>query len=343
MAKVDLLQLRPEGLYCEIGDFFIDPWRKVHRAVVSHAHSDHARWGMGRYLCAEEGRNLLAARVGTAAPIQGVAFGEVVHHRGVQVTLLPAGHIRGSAQVKVEYQGEIWIVTGDYKLQNDATCTPFELGRCHCLITETTFGLPIYRWRAPELIGEEINQWWQANRREGRTSVLLGYALGKTQRLLSLLDPSIGPIYEHGSSAKLTEIYRASGCDLPSTKNPTQEPKGTDFAGSMVLAPPSAVGGSWLRRFGDVRTAQASGWMQIRGIRRRGAVDRGFVLSDHVDWPGLLSVIRESGAERILTTHGYAAPVSRYLVELGLDSTPLDTPFTGEASAEEEEVESAPV
>jgi len=244
---------------------------------------------------------------------------------GIRLSLHPAGHILGSAQVRVERNGEVAVVSGDYKTQADRTCTPFEPVRCHTFITETTFGLPIYRWRPESEVFDEINSWWRANQELGRASILFGYALGKSQRALSGLDPSIGPIFLHGALQALTEAYRQEGIDLPATRNVFSAEKGFDWSKAMILAPPSANGTPWVRRFGDHSTAFMSGWMAIRGTRRRGANDRGFVLSDHVDWPSLLSAISETGAERVFVTHGYSDIVVRYLTEQGLEAHVLQT------------------
>lgn len=326
-----LLTLTRAGLFCEQGGFYIDPWQRVDRAVVTHAHSDHARWGMGRYLCSAEGKGVLRERLGEDVAIDALAWGETVSMNGVRVSLHPAGHILGSAQVRIEHQGRVEVVAGDYKTEADRTCTAFEPIRCHLFVTESTFGLPIYRWQPQDVIYAQINAWWQENRLAGRTSLLVGYALGKSQRLLAGLDPSIGPIFLHGALTALTEEYRRQSVLLPAATPVSDAPKGTDWSGAMVLAPPSALGTPWLRRFGEVSTAYASGWMAIRGARRRRAVDRGFVLSDHVDWPSMLSAVEATGAETVWVTHGYTEAVARYLrEEVGLNAMPLATHFVGE-------------
>ncbi len=287
-----LLTLTDRGLYCEAGDFHIDPWLPVDRAVITHAHGDHARWGSRHYLAAREGERVMRTRLGASASIDVVDFGAPVSLNGVRVSLHPAGHILGSAQVRVEHRGEVWVVSGDYKTEPDPTCTPFEVVRCHTFVTESTFGLPIYRWRPQAEVFAEMRDWWRANAEAGRASVVYAYALGKAQRVMAgLLDAGIGPIYTHGAVERLTRDYRESGIALPPTQYASGFPRGHPFAGSLVVAPPSAAGSTWLRRFGAVSTAFASGWMQIRGARRRRALDRGFVLSDHVDWPALLAAI----------------------------------------------------
>ncbi len=328
-SVADLLSITPSGLYCEAGDFYVDPWRAVERAVITHAHSDHARPGSKRYLCAARGAALLNARIGPAE-IEGVPFGEPVNINGVRVSLHPAGHILGSAQVRIEYKGRVWVVTGDYKTDPDPTSDDFELIRCHTLITECTFGLPVYCWPKPAEVFEAINAWWRLNQEAGKTSVLFGYALGKAQRLIGGLDPGIGPIYTHGAVEKLTDLYRSAGVELPPTIHVSDEPAAADWSRAMVLAPQSENGRAWTRRFAPYSTAFASGWMRIRGRRRQRAVDRGFVLSDHVDWPALVDVIAESGAERIIATHGYTDTVVRYLQEQGMQAEAMPTRYRAE-------------
>lgn len=334
-----LLQPTEDGLYCPAGDFHVDPWRAVERAVITHAHADHARWGSRYYLGSREGERVLRARVGQGATIETLAWGEATEVGGVRISLHPAGHIQGSAQVRVEHGGEVWVVSGDYKTEPDRTCTPWEPVRCHTFVTESTFGLPIYRWQAETEVFRQINAWWRANREAGRCSLLLGYALGKAQRLLAGLDPGVGPVYTHGAVEKLNAAYRASGVALPPTTYVGDAPKGTEWAGAMIVAPPSANGTPWMRRFGALSVGFASGWMRIRGARRRRGVDRGFVLSDHVDWPGLLGAVRETGAERVWVTHGYREPVVRWLrEEWGLDAQPLATAWEGERDDADEEL-----
>ena len=325
-----MLDLTERGLYCAPGDFYIDPWGSVERAVITHAHSDHLRWGSRRYLVALGGESLARVRVwDDRARIQTVAYGEPVMVNGVKVSLHPAGHILGSAQVRVEHQGEVWVVSGDYKTDPDATCAPFELVRCHTFITESTFGLPIYRWPPQSQVFDEINTWWRANQAAGRASVMFGYALGKSQRILAGVDPSIGPIYAHGAVERFNVLYRRQGVTLAETRYAGEAGR-HEFAGALVLAPPGAGATPWMRKYGDASTAFASGWMRIRGMRRRQAMDRGFVLSDHVDWPALMQVVRETGAERVWITHGYNDAVARWLREQGLDARPIHTRFEGE-------------
>jgi len=334
-----LLRLAERGLYCEAGDFYIDPWQPVERAVITHGHGDHARWGSDRYLSSREGESVLRTRLGAATHIRAVDWGEAVDVNGVRVSLHPAGHILGSAQIRVEHRGEVWVASGDYKVEPDPTCTPFELVRCHTFITESTFGLPIYRWTPDHEVFAEIRAWWRANRDEGRASVLFGYALGKAQRLLAgLADAEIGPVFTHGAVERLNRDYRRGGVRLAETQYASGMPRGYDFGGSLVVAPPSAAGSTWLRRFGSISTAFASGWMRVRGARRRRALDRGFVLSDHVDWPSILATVEGTGAERVWVTHGTREPLVRWLTERGIEARAIASLWKGEEDTDPVEV-----
>jgi putative mRNA 3-end processing factor len=333
----DLLTLTDRGLYCPAGDFFIDPWLSVRRAVITHAHTDHARRGSEQYLAVREGERVLRTRLGDTAVIDTIGYGEPVVHNGVRLSLHPAGHILGAAQVRIEYQGQVWVVSGDYKLEPDSTCTPFEPVHCHVFVSESTFGLPIYRWPGQAEVFEDVNAWWRRNQEAGKCSLLYGYALGKAQRLLAGVDPGIGPIFVHGAVARLVKDYRASGVNLPLCTYVGDAPESTKWDRALVIAPPSAHGTPWARKFSPASTALASGWMRIRGTRRRRAVDRGFVLSDHADWTGLLAAIRASGASRVWVTHGYVAVLVRHLREQGIDASGLQTQFEGERDDSDEE------
>jgi len=332
-----LLRTDENGLYCAAGDFYIDPWRPVDFAVITHAHSDHARAGSRHYLAADVGKKILQERLGAEARIEPVAYGKKITRNGVKISLHPAGHILGSAQVRVEHKGETWVVTGDYKLEAEPTCAPFEPVRCHTLVTESTFGLPIYRWRPQAEVFEGINAWWRGNQGAGRASVLFAYSLGKAQRLLGGIDPAIGPVYVHGSVAKFLPLYADEGISLPETLRAGEISKPEARAQALVIAPTAAEGTPWLRRFGEQSHAFASGWMQLRGARRRQALDRGFVLSDHADWDGLHSAIKASGAEKIYVTHGYTGPMVRWLGENGWQAEALTTRFESETAAAESE------
>ncbi len=334
---MQLLRVTEDGLYCAAGDFHIDPWRPVDFAVTTHAHSDHARAGSRHYLTSEAGRFVLQERLGPEARIEALPYGAAVTRNGVSISLHPAGHILGSAQVRVEHRGEVWVVSGDYKVERERTCEPFEPVKCHTFITESTFGLPIYRWRPQGEIVEEINAWWRMNRANKRTSVLYAYSLGKAQRVMAAVDATIGPMFVHGAVARLLPAYAAAGVVLPETQPVNEESVRAAAGRGLVIAPASVEGTPWLRRFGEISKASASGWMQLRGARRRQALDRGFVMSDHADWDGLLDSIRATGASRVLVTHGYVAPMVRWLAEKGLQAEALPTRFSGELDETKEE------
>lgn len=330
----DLVVQRPEGLYCPAGDFYIDPWRPVARAVITHAHADHARWGHAHYLAAAPGEGVLRARLGDIS-LQTLAYGERIVHHGVTLSLHPAGHVLGSAQVRLAHGGQVWVASGDYKVAPDRTCTPFEPVRCDVFITESTFGLPIYRWQPDEDLFADINRWWADNAAQGRVSVLMGYSFGKAQRLLSGLDAQIAPIHTHAAVETLNQAYRQRGVALPTTQplsaiHTTASARQAMAAGALLLCPPNAVTPGLLRRLGDPSTAFASGWMQLRGARRRAGHDRGFVISDHADWPGLHAAIAATGAQRVIVTHGSVAVMVRYLQEQGLQAEAFETQYGDE-------------
>lgn len=328
MTIDSLIEPSAHGLYCPAGDFYIDPWRPVERAVVTHAHADHARTGSQHYWAAVDGESLLRHRLGQDISMTPLDYGETVHFGPISVSLHPAGHVLGSAQVRVSDGNRVWVVSGDYKRDPDPTCQPFEPVACDTFITEATFALPAYRWPPMQEVINELMQWWQANAQAGRSSVLLCYALGKAQRVLaSLPAPLPGPVYLHGAVAPLTTLYREAGVAMAPAKPVSQATKEEDFSTSLIIAPPSAAGTPWLQRFADPSTAFASGWMRIRGNRRRRGHDRGFVISDHVDWPTLLQTIQQTGAEQVYTTHGRAEELVRYLREQGLNAAPFATRY----------------
>ncbi|HSI54059.1 MAG TPA: ligase-associated DNA damage response exonuclease [Ramlibacter sp.] len=329
MASPDLVVHRPQGLYCPPGDFYIDPWRPVARAVITHAHADHARVGHGHYLAARDSQGVLQARLGDIT-LQTLAYGERIVQNGVTVSLHPAGHVLGSAQVRLEHAGQVWVASGDYKVAPDPTCAPFEPVRCDVFITESTFGLPIYRWRSDDDIFADINGWWSRNALAGRASILACYSFGKAQRILAGIDPSIAPVIVHGAVEPLNRAYRAAGVALPDTTLVADVKDRADFKRALVICPPSAAASTWARRFGDAQVAFASGWMQLRGARRRGGYDRGFVLSDHADWPGLMGAIGATGAQRVIVTHGSVPVMVRYLAEQGLQAEAFDTEYGGD-------------
>lgn len=324
LAMNEMLQITPNGLYCEAGDFYIDPDRPVARAVITHAHADHARSGCRHYLASAESEALMRMRLPEDSEFEFLPYGHSIRVREVEVSLHPAGHILGSAQVRLEHRGRVAVVTGDYKLGSDATCQPWEPVPCDLLVTESTFGLPVYRWPDQKTVFEQINTWWRKNRDDGKCSVLYAYAVGKSQRLLAGLDASIGPIFTHGAVEKGNEAYRQSGIPLPATTHVGAVPDKRDWRGSLVIAVPGSHGTSWIRRFGSISTAMASGWMAVRGARRRRSIDRGFVLSDHVDWTSLLNAIELCDPETVWATHGYSAVIARYVEENGRNAKAIN-------------------
>ncbi|NYJ26703.1 ligase-associated DNA damage response exonuclease [Allomuricauda sp. ARW1Y1] len=328
--KTPLLQFTPKGIYCEQADVYLDPWRPVDKAIISHGHADHSRWGHQKYITHHKNVPIVQHRLGDVN-IYGKDWGETFSLNNVKFSLHPAGHIVGSSQIRVEHKGEVWVFTGDYKIEDDGLTTPFELVKCHTFITECTFGLPAFQWRPQQEVFNDINQWWAQNKSEGKTSVLFGYSLGKAQRLLKHLDTSIGKIYTHGAVENMTEVLRPL-VDLPPTHLITKDTKKDELLGNIVVAPPSAHGSTWIRKMVPYVTATASGWMAFRGARRRRAIDKGFVLSDHCDWSGLLKTVEATGAEKIICTHGYTDIFSKYLQELGYDARTEATQYEGELS-----------
>jgi putative mRNA 3-end processing factor len=324
------------GLYCPPGQFHIDPWQPVDRAVITHAHGDHARPGSAAYLCAGPSEPLLQRRFGPDARIESVAYGHALTLGGVRVSFHPAGHVLGSAQLRVEGDAGVWVVSGDYKRAADPTCAPFEPVRCDTFITESTFGLPIYRWDPAGTVIDDIVAWWSANRDASLTSVLFCYTIGKAQRVLAeLTRVTDRSAYVHGMMLGMIEAYRQAGIAMLPVAPVIERARGSrssaaSFAGELVLAPLSARGTPWMRRLGEVSDAFASGLMRVRGVRRQRSFDRGFVLSDHADWPALLQTIADAGAPRVLATHGHAEPLARYLSEHGLESGVIRTAWEGE-------------
>ncbi|MEP1522024.1 ligase-associated DNA damage response exonuclease [Ascidiaceihabitans sp.] len=333
------LTFTDRGIYCAAGDFYIDPWKPVARALITHGHADHARPGHGSYLCTDLAAPVMRHRLGDIK-IDTVPYDTPLRIGDATVSFHPAGHVPGSAQIRVEVKGEIWVASGDYKVEDDGLSTPFAPIKCHHFITESTFGLPVFRWQPQAVIADQINTWWAACRDAGQTAFLGAYALGKAQRLLSMLDPDIGPILTHTAVENTNEILRGQGLRLPDTirADASLDPKA--HPGALVLTVPSALGSAWARKFGPQQTAFASGWMAMRGVRRRRSGDRGFVISDHADWDGLLSAIQKTDAENIYVTHGYTDIFTRHLNESGWTAQVIPTQFEGEsldASATEED------
>ena len=324
-----LLTFSPRGIYCEKADVYIDPWLPVSRALITHGHSDHARWGHAHYLSTHAALPVIRHRLGDIQ-IQGAAYGQVINHRGVEFSFHPAGHVPGSAQIRVACKGEAWVVSGDYKTEADGLSEAYEAVPCQHFVTESTFGLPIYRWQPQAVVMDEINRWWANNRSLGINSVLIAYALGKAQRILANIDSSIGPVYTHAAVENVNEVLRQQGLLLPVSLRIPPALRSRDIAGGLILAPPSVLNTPWLEKLRPFSLGIASGWMALRGARRRRAADRGFVLSDHADWQGLNEAVAASGASQVYTTHGYADTFAQWLNHRGIESRVVSTRFQGE-------------
>jgi putative mRNA 3-end processing factor len=334
-----MIEFTSKGLYCPAGKFYIDPWQPVDKAIITHAHSDHARVGSRHYLCHHLTKPLLQLRLGDNQ-YQSVEWNEKINMDGVTVSLHPAGHIIGSSQVRVEYNGEVWVISGDYKTENDGISGAFEPVRCNTFVTESTFGLPIYNWKPQQVIFEDIRTWIRNNQVNGKTSVLIAYSLGKAQRVLKAVEAVTGNIFVHGATWNTHQSLVNAGFSLPSVNRVTPELSKEAYKGAVILAPPSADGTSWMNRFSPYSVGICSGWMQVRGHQRRRNADAGFALSDHADWKGLLDSVKATGAERVFVTHGFQSTFSRYLNESGITAAEVKTEFGAE---EEEDVPPAEI
>lgn len=328
MTRTHLLTFTDRGIYCPQGDFHIDPWRPVDRALITHGHSDHARIGHKHYLATHQALPVIRHRLGQISA-ESIAYGEARAMNGVSVSFHPAGHVPGSAQIRVEHKGEVWVVSGDYKVEPDGLSEPFAPVRCHTFISECTFGLPVFHWQPQAQIIAQIAAWWASNAATGITSILGAYSFGKAQRLMAAL-PALGPILTHGAVEETTAILRAQGYTLPDTTRATAAVTAKTHPGALIIAPPSALGSAWANRFGPTSEAFASGWMALRGIRRRRSLGTGFAISDHADWPGLNTAIRETGAARVFVTHGYTAPFRKWLQDQGYDAGTVTTDYQGD-------------
>jgi len=326
-----LLEFTENGIYCKVGDFYIDPWKRVERAVITHAHSDHARWGMGKYLAHIHSVPIMKLRLGADINVNGMPYGQKTFINGVQISFHPAGHIIGSAQIRVEYKGEVWVASGDYKLGDDGVSIPFEPVKCHAFISESTFGLPVYKWQPDREIYDEINKWWYENQQEGRASVITAYSLGKAQRILQNIDANIGPIFTHGAVENVNAVLRDEH-NLPPSTLATLATK-EQLGKGLIICPPNATEGVWMKRFPNPSIAFASGWMALRGSKRRSNVEKGFALSDHADWSQLIEAVKATGCEKLIVTHGYQAAFAKYCNEnMGIEAYDAKTEFSGEQS-----------
>ncbi|MFT4568084.1 MAG: putative mRNA 3-end processing factor [Saprospiraceae bacterium] len=325
----NLLQFTERGIWCQQADVFIDPWRPVDKALITHGHADHSRLGHKFYLSTTAAAPVIKYRLGKIN-LNTIDYGKSISVNGVNFSFHPAGHIVGSAQIRVAYKDEVWVASGDYKLENDGLAEAYEPIRCNTFITETTFGLPVYNWKPQQEVFNDINTWWKKNAEEGKITLITGYSLGKAQRILQGLDTSIGKIFTHGAVENINEVIRDQGIELQGTTRIITDTKAKECIGGIIIAPPSSINSPWLKRFKPLTVGIASGWMTLRGARRRRGAERGFVLSDHVDWKDLNIAVLESGAERVITTHGYASIYARYLEEKGIESFNADTEYTGE-------------
>lgn len=331
---VPLLEFTDNGIFCEKAGIFIDPWSPVEKAFITHAHSDHLIWGCRRYLAHRDSVPIIKHRLQVDTNVFSTEYGDRTTINGVNFSFHPAGHIPGSSQIRVEYQGEVWVASGDYKVEVDGVSIPFEPVRCHTFITESTFGLPIFSWPSQDVIIRNIEAWWKSNQQNGVTSILFAYALGKAQRILANLNSSIGPIYAHGAVETITALLHSQLKTIPLISRVPVIFSREQMEAALVIAPPSALHSPWLKKFRPYSTAAASGWMAIRGMKRRRRIDVGFIMSDHADFVGLGDAIKSTGAEKVLVTHGYTASFARWLREKGYDAHDVKTEYKGELLAE---------
>jgi putative mRNA 3-end processing factor len=329
MANKGLLVHTALGLYCPRADVYLDPWKPVKKAILSHGHADHARWGSSSYLCTPTAAPVIKYRLGDIN-LETLPFGEEKLINGVSFSFHPAGHILGSAQIKVSYKGEIVVFSGDYKTANDGFSEAFEPVKCHTFITESTFGLPVYHWQDQKWVFNEMEEWCKNNRNNGQLSILYGYSLGKAQRILQGLPESVGPIFTHSTIEAVLNVMRNQGVSLKNTIPVNEHLARAELLSGVIIAPPAVQNSNWLKKFEPIRNGVVSGWMALRGARRRRNADKGFVLSDHADWEGLNEAISLTGAENVFVTHGYTDILSKWLIDKGLNAHPLETNFEGD-------------
>ena len=324
-----LIKFTNKGIYCKQGNFYIDPWHPVDYAVTTHGHADHVKFGNKNYLCHDLTKPILQQRYGLTDNVQTLPYHQTIDINGVKLTLFPAGHVIGSSQVKLEYKGEICVVSGDYKVEYDGISTAFEPVKCHTFVSESTFGLPIYNWQAQEIIFEQIKNWVTDNHLKGKTSILVAYSLGKAQRLIKNLGDQY-PIYVHNSIANLNESFMAAGVELPKTIRITADLKKEELQKGIVIVPPALADGKWIKSLQQPAVGICSGWMAVRAGRRWRSADAGFALSDHADWQGLLTAIKATTAEKVFVTHGSTAVFAKYLNEIGISAEEVTTKYGAE-------------
>lgn len=322
-----LLEFTNKGIYCPQADVYIDPWRRTDNAIITHAHGDHIVGGCGHYLTHKHSSSLLRMRLGEQISLRSVEYGETFSIRGVKFSLHPAGHIIGSAQIRVEYNGQVWVVSGDYKLQNDSFCAPFEPVKCNVFITESTFGLPVYQWQPQQIIMDEIAGWIAENIAAGRTSVLMGYSIGKMQRLLVNLPIDGNIVYAHSAIYNVNERLRDAGFSLPKTERVKSNISKEILKGTLVLAPPGVDYSTWLNRLPDFELGYCSGWLATHPAKTKRTLNKGFILSDHADWVELNKAVKETGAETVYVTHGFKTEFVNALIQQGLNAKEIKTMY----------------
>jgi putative mRNA 3-end processing factor len=321
-----LIEFTSRGIYCKQGNFYIDPWHPVDYAVTTHGHADHVKWGNKNYLCHELTKPILTQRYGLDENVQTLPYHQKIDINGVKLSLHPAGHVIGSSQIRLEYKGEICVISGDYKVEYDGISTAFEPVKCHTFVSESTFGLPIYHWEPQDLIFQKINGWVASNLQQQKTSILVAYSLGKAQRLIKNMSSDY-PIYVHSSIANLNEAFVNAGIALPSTIRITPETKKEELQQGIVIVPPALADGKWVKSLIQPAIGICSGWMMVRAGRRWRSADAGFALSDHADWPGLLDAIKGTSAEKVFVTHGSTAVFAKYLNEIGIEAAEVSTRY----------------
>jgi len=330
-----LIDFTDKGLFCPAGGFYLDPWKPVDKAIITHAHSDHARFGSKHYLCHHYTTPILKLRLGENN-YQSVEWGETTIINGVNVSLHPAGHIIGSSQVRIEYNGEVWVFTGDFKTENDGLSGAFEPVKCNTFITESTFGLPIYKWKKQSIVYSDIQNWVRNNQEANKASVIIAYSLGKAQRVIEAVSEITDDIYAHGAVYNVQQTLINAGHPLHAVKKVEADASKSLYRKAVIVAPSGAEGSPWIKRFTPFSLAICSGWMQVRGNARRKNADRGFVLSDHADWDGLLSAVKETEAGKVFVTHGFQAAFSKYLDESGIPAAEVKTAYGDDEETDKE-------
>lgn len=310
-----LIEFNQKGIYCTVGDFYIDPNVKVETAVITHAHSDHARRGSLKYISHKYTKPLIESRI-NAKNVIPYDYGEEFEINGVKVSLFPSGHVIGGAQVKIEHDGEVVVITSDFKTEDDGISGKFIPIKCDTLVMESTFAQPIYKWDPQEMVYSDMNEWWKTNKVLGRASVIFCYSLGKAQRILANIDPEIGPIVVDDSIDNMNQIIRDMGLKLPITQD-IRSLSINEKKEALILTSSYSLKNGWLNQAKPYALAEASGWMKIDRFRR-GYIDRGFVLSDHADWDSLNQVVKDTEAKEVYVMHGFTKQFAAWLNKNGI-------------------------